>query len=109
MKLLVHLFAIALLCFITSTCKNGVPDPELAATDLLRGDILFCGSGDFGDVPFSRPSSYKTRETFDLGIALLHSFEYEEAEKAIEYYEKLLELKKLPIATALRLRKQMRI
>ena len=31
---------------------------------------------------FSLSCSYETRDTFDLAFSLLHSFEYEEAEKA---------------------------
>ena len=66
------------------SCKNKQQNtiPELVNLNLLRGEILLCGSGDFGDVSFSFSCSYETREDFNLAISLLHSFEYEEAEKA---------------------------
>ena len=54
----------------------------LDTLNLLRGEILLCGNGQFGDVSFSLSCDYDIRETFDLAISLLHSFEYAEAEKA---------------------------
>jgi hypothetical protein len=56
---------------------------ELAAIDLLRGDITLCGSGanEFGSISFAQSCSEKTKSDFDLATALLHSFEYTEAEK----------------------------
>jgi tetratricopeptide (TPR) repeat protein len=62
-------------------CKNNTSNPDLASLELLRGELQLCGS-EFGDVSFSESCSYETRETFNLAIALLHSFEYTEAEKA---------------------------
>lgn len=63
-------------------CKNTKPNPDLASLDLLRGDLQLCGDGQFGDVNFSESCNYETRETFNLAISLLHSFEYIESEKA---------------------------
>ncbi|MEM5564417.1 hypothetical protein WNY78_04860 [Psychroserpens sp. AS72] len=82
MKLL-KLHCILLLLFIFA-CKDKSPkpNPALASLDLLRGDILLCGSPEFGDVSFGLECKYDVRETFDLAISLLHSFEYDEAEKA---------------------------
>ena len=54
----------------------------LTSIDLQRGDITLCGGQQFGDVSFSLSCDPKSRETFDLAISLLHSFEYDEAEKA---------------------------
>src|SRR5688572_27305685 len=56
---------------------------ELASIDLLRGEITLCGSGadEFGSVSFAQSCSEKTKVDFDLATALLHSFEYTEAEK----------------------------
>jgi tetratricopeptide (TPR) repeat protein len=69
---------------IFSGCKNkpGKQIPKLSSIDLLRGELIICSSDQFGDVSFSLSCSYDTRETFDLAVSLLHSFEYEEAEKA---------------------------
>jgi len=82
MKKSVHLIACTIAFLGFYSCKNKAPDPELVTIDLLRGDVLLCGPGNFGEVSFSESCSIKTQENFDLGIALLHSFEYEEAEKA---------------------------
>ncbi|MEX0997649.1 MAG: hypothetical protein WDZ45_11410 [Flavobacteriaceae bacterium] len=68
--------------FLIFSCKNNQPNPDLADLNLLRGELKFCGNGQFGDVNFSESCSYETRETFNLAISLLHSFEYTEAEKA---------------------------
>ncbi|MCK5467927.1 MAG: hypothetical protein KAI99_05455 [Cyclobacteriaceae bacterium] len=75
------------LCFLALSCTIGCQNkksspPELLSIDLLRGDIVLCGGDQFGEVSFSLSCSYKTVKTFDLAISLLHSFEYEEAEKA---------------------------
>ncbi|SEA30867.1 hypothetical protein [Bizionia paragorgiae] len=65
-----------------SSCKNTTSQPNLDTLNLLRGELKFCGDGQFGEVSFAESCSYETRETFNLAIALLHSFEYIEAEKA---------------------------
>ena len=62
--------------------KPPKPNPALASVGLLRGDLLLCGSGQFGDVSFSLSCDYNVRAAFDLAVSLLHSFEYAEAEKA---------------------------
>lgn len=69
--------------FLTN-CRNEKPkpSPELLNIDLLRGDIIMCSGKQFGEVSFSLSCKYSVRETFDLAVSLLHSFEYDEAEKA---------------------------
>jgi tetratricopeptide (TPR) repeat protein len=69
---------------IIFSCKDKTPEPNpvLASLDLKRGDILLCGTPQFGDVSFAIDCKYDVREAFDLAISLLHSFEYTEAEKA---------------------------
>lgn len=62
--------------------KRSKTNPDLTSIDLLRGDITLCGSGDFGEVSFALSCDLDVRETFDLAISLLHSFEYDQAEKA---------------------------
>ena len=49
--------------------------------ELNRGDLLLCGDPNFGEVNFSLSCKYDLRETFNLGLTLIHSFEYAEAEK----------------------------
>ena len=80
LKLIVLIFG--LLLFFN--CKNTKPNPNaaLASINLQRGDLLLCGDGQFGELKFSLSCDYKTRETFDLAVALLHSFQYNESEKA---------------------------
>ncbi len=77
-----HVSYFFLLIALTS-CKEKVqPPPSQTSIDLLRGELSLCGDGQFGDVSFSESCSYKMRNDFNLAIALLHSFEYIEAEKA---------------------------
>ena len=80
---LVKVFSI-LSIFLILSCQNKKtpPIPDLASINFLRGDLALCGGTDFGDVEFLVSCKYSTRETFNLAISLLHSFEYEEAEKA---------------------------
>jgi len=56
---------------------------QLSALELTRGDIALCTSGkdEFGKVRFVTGCSPETDEDFNLATALLHSFEYTEAEK----------------------------
>ncbi len=76
---------IIILClFISVSCqkKTTQSNVEYASIELLTGDIALCGSGQFGELSFGLSCSNATQENFDLAISLLHSFEYEEAEKA---------------------------
>jgi tetratricopeptide (TPR) repeat protein len=64
--------------------KNKTPDAEpISNIDLKRGEVVYCGppGKEFGSVEFETSCSEKVKKDFDLGIALLHSFEYDEAEK----------------------------
>ena len=56
---------------------------ELQSIDLVRGEITLCGAGpdQFGSAPSNVSCSEKVKSDFNLAIALLHSFEYTEAEK----------------------------
>lgn len=51
---------------------------------LKRGQIIACGPPDkeFGTVDFHITGSKQAQEDFNTGVALLHSFEYDDAEKA---------------------------
>ncbi len=75
-------------CYLTLLgifgCQNrkAESNPKLASIDFLRGDLALCGGTEFGDVEFLTSCKYSSRETFNLAISLLHSFEYQEAEKA---------------------------
>jgi len=82
MKLIKTISILFVLLFISCQNKNSKLKTDLAAIDFLRGDLVLCSGSQFGDVSFSFYCKYATREKFDLGLSLLHSFEYEEAEKA---------------------------
>lgn len=58
-------------------------ESELEDLNLERGEITLCGTGTnpLGTVAFSQSCSEKVRSDFNLATALLHSFEYTEAEK----------------------------
>lgn len=53
------------------------------AINLKRGNMILCGPPDrqLGAVDFDIACSGKVRQDFDVALALLHSFEYDEAEK----------------------------
>jgi tetratricopeptide (TPR) repeat protein len=76
----------AALLFVLTGCKgeNKAPAPEaINEIQLKRGAVVSCSPGDklFGAVSFENSCSEKLKKDFDLGIAMLHSFEYDEAEK----------------------------
>ena len=75
-----------LLLLHLAACKESSTAPSQEAINeinLKRGNVVLCGPADeqFGTVQFITSCSPKTKEDFDLAIALLHSFEYDEAEK----------------------------
>jgi tetratricopeptide (TPR) repeat protein len=83
-----YLFALrtAIVFLIFGSCGPSNRDrlqEGLNSANLLRGDIALCGSdnGQFGKVSFASSCIEGVAKEFDLGIALLHSFEYAEAEK----------------------------
>ena len=79
-KLLIVLSII--LCFSSCENKKTSSIQSFSELDLKRGDLLLCGDPNFGDVSFALSCRYDLRETFNLGLSLMHSFEYAEAEKA---------------------------
>ncbi|MBT7528240.1 MAG: hypothetical protein HN660_02005 [Flavobacteriaceae bacterium] len=79
-KLLIILSIV--LCFSSCENKKTTSIQSFTELDLKRGDLLLCGDPNFGDVSFALSCRYDLRETFNLGLSLMHSFEYAEAEKA---------------------------
>ena len=63
---------------------------QVTALDLTRGDIALCTSDkdEFGKINFSAACSEEVKSDFNLATALLHSFEYPEAEKV---YARIME------------------
>jgi len=74
---------IIFLCLSSCTNKksNSLQLLTFENIELNRGDLLLCGDPNFGEVSFLLSCSYDLRETFNLGLTLIHSFEYAEAEK----------------------------
>lgn len=65
--------------------KDANPSKELInEIKLKRGEIISCGALDkqFGIMEFEISSGENVKEDFNLAVKLLHSFEYDEAEKA---------------------------
>jgi len=86
----IKLCAAQILCFslllMTISCnrKNKTTTRELVnSINLKRGDLISCGppAKEFGLVRFETSCSQKVKKDFNLAMALLHSFEYDEAEK----------------------------
>ena len=85
-KLLQALHVLLFSSLLWVSCKPKAKPPTnetINAINLKRGDIILCGPPDkeFGTVSFATSCSEKTKKDFDLAMALLHSFEYDEAEK----------------------------
>jgi tetratricopeptide (TPR) repeat protein len=79
-----HSLLIAVILFSCSAKKNQDQlNGEIKSLDLNRGDIALCSSGNnqFGTVEFSLSCAEGVSVNFNLATALLHSFEYTEAEK----------------------------
>src|SRR5690349_20581183 len=80
---LAPVFILVILLPVCKT-KNTIPSKEaINNIDLKRGGIASCGPLDkqFGSVVFNITGSEEVKKDFNLAVALLHSFEYDEAEK----------------------------
>ena len=83
---ILSLFIFNVLILVPASCKRKSPAPSnetISAIDLKRGEVVLCAppGKQFGTVDFLTSCSEKTKKDFDLAVALLHSFEYDEAEK----------------------------
>ena len=60
-----------------------VSQKKIDEINLKRGEIISCSPGkdEFGTLTFLNSCKGKAKEDFNTGVKLLHSFEYEEAEK----------------------------
>ena len=79
------LLSILISPFINSCRDKKTIEPlTLGSIDLKRGDVISCGPADgevYGMVSFSATVPEKLKPDFNMAIALLHSFEYDESEK----------------------------
>ena len=77
-------FILLLLTAFSCMEKHHGPSKELVESiNLKRGEVIYCGPTDqeLGSVAFEFSGNEKVKEDFNLGVKLLHSFEYDEAEK----------------------------
>jgi tetratricopeptide (TPR) repeat protein len=82
--LMAGLLGIGLMYLSGCKTKANVPTTEeISAVNLKRGDLIVCGPADkkFGRIAFESDCPSVVKEDFELAVALLHSFEYDEAEK----------------------------
>lgn len=73
-----------IVCLAFLSCRDGGKTKVSGLTDLKRGDVVSCGPADgklFGNVSFLASMPAALQSDFNMGVALLHSFEYDEAEK----------------------------
>ena len=66
------------------TKKSNSPSPDLINDiGLKKGDVISCGppSAEFGSVAFEMYCGESIQKEFNKAISILHSFEYDEAEK----------------------------
>lgn len=84
-RYVIRLTAVAVCSLLALSCsgdKKTQALKEAAELDFLRGELALCGAPDFGEVHFGLTCTESVQQDFNLAIALLHSFEYKEAEKA---------------------------
>ncbi len=77
-------YSLLLLALIGCKGTNNAPaDKAIEGIDLKRGELIRCGppGEQFGVIQFKTSCSEKIQKEFDLAISILHSFEYDEAEK----------------------------
>lgn len=86
MKKYINVLFCLLMLFSVTACreKNKVSETTATELQLKQGKLISCGppEKEFGEVAFTTSCSQETKKDFELAIALLHSFEYDEAEKA---------------------------
>ncbi|HEX5153273.1 MAG TPA: tetratricopeptide repeat protein [Parafilimonas sp.] len=78
------IFFISLLVIQSCKQKNSDPSKEMInQLQLKKGDVISCGTTaqQFGSLIFETSCNEAAKEDFNLGVELLHSFEYDEAEK----------------------------
>ncbi|HKO82405.1 MAG TPA: hypothetical protein VJU78_18475, partial [Chitinophagaceae bacterium] len=76
-----------------SACKQKNSQPlaeDIKAINLKKGPVILCGPADkeVGTVTFTISGGEKVKKDFNFATALLHSFEYDEAEKV---FSKIIE------------------
>ena len=84
-RLVIKTLAFCLIPLIYISCRNKKREnASIPSIELKRGDIVSCGPNDgqlFGTVSFTSSVPDNLKSDFNIAIALLHSFEYDESEK----------------------------
>ncbi|MBS1562771.1 MAG: hypothetical protein JST39_00225, partial [Bacteroidetes bacterium] len=78
--------AVAIAAIALHSCRDGQAAPSKAAIDaidLKRGPVISCGAPgrQYGSLTFETSCPDSIKPDFELAIEMLHSFEYDEAEK----------------------------
>lgn len=83
-KRLLPVFAMLVLLQCCKQQAGNSSNELISELDLKKGEIITCSPAGFqyGTVEFEVSCSKESRDNFNLAVKLLHSFEYEEAEKA---------------------------
>ncbi|HMH31475.1 MAG TPA: hypothetical protein VK543_00505, partial [Puia sp.] len=79
-----HIAFFLLLGIVSCKIKDKNISPEdIQAVNLKKGEPVLCGPPEqhFGTVAFETSCLAEVKKDFNLAVALLHSFEYDEAEK----------------------------
>ena len=79
-----YVFLFVLVILLSCKQKNNQPLAEdIKAINLKKGPVILCGPADkeVGNVTFAISGAEKIQKEFNFAAALLHSFEYDEAEK----------------------------
>lgn len=73
----------AILLYACAQKPNSPSKEQISSIKLKSGDLITCGpeASEFGTVAFNFSGGKELRDDFQLGVKLLHSFEYDEAEK----------------------------
>ncbi len=85
-KVIYYIFLNSFILFLLTSCEtksNKISSAEINAINLKKGAVVLCGPSDkqFGSVTFDISCPGKVKTDFNLAVSLLHSFEYDEAEK----------------------------
>lgn len=77
------LYVVPLIILSCNNRNEGPSEETINQIDLKRGEVISCGTGEkeFGTVAFEFSGEEKVKADFNLAVKLLHSFEYDEAEK----------------------------
>ena len=86
MKNFLQTLSVCFAFFLLGACdhkKQSSADDAIASLDLKKGAIISCGPAEeqFGNISFAASISNDLTKDFNTGVAMLHSFEYDEAEK----------------------------